>query len=97
MYPFLKYQALHHSIIENMIQELLSHIKVNSSCHAEELVWRQNLDSKLLCLCQLASGVLAADQIICLAAYRTAGVSAQRFNFFVDPITGVGLYFAGHH
>lgn len=32
MYPFLKYQALHHSIIENMIQELLSHIKVNSSC-----------------------------------------------------------------
>lgn len=81
------------ALIEQEAQESLC----TFSGHAEELVWRQNLDSKLLCLCQLASGVLAADQIICLAAYRTAGVSAQRFNFFVDPITGVGLYFAGHH
>ena len=67
------------------------------SGHAEELIWRQNLDSKLPCLCQLASGVLAADQIICLAAHRAAGMSAQRFDFCVDPIAGVWLNFAGHH
>lgn len=44
---------------EDLFQELIS--LCTFSGHAEELIWRQNLDSKLLCLCQLASGVLAAD------------------------------------
>ena len=64
--PYLSEKAqLQPDFFDRLKRETVCQSPAISLCtfsgHAEELIWRQNLDSKLLCLCQLASGVLAAD------------------------------------
>lgn len=60
--------------------------------HTEKLVGREDLDPQLTCFIQLAPGVFSADQIVRPAAYRTARMGTQRFNFGVDLLPGVRLY-----
>ena len=63
---------------------LLSH-----TSHIEKLIRRQHPNAQLLCLGQFAAGLLTADQIIGLAAHRTAGHSAQRGDQAVHLIAGI--------
>ena len=65
--------------------------------HLEELGRCQHSHTKFPCLGQLAPGVLAANQIVGLAAHRAAGVGAQRFDLGVDLAPGVRLHLSGDH
>ena len=51
-------------------------------------MFSQDFNAELLCLCQLAACLLAADQVIRLFGDGAAGCSAEADNLGVDPVAG---------
>lgn len=65
----------------------------SGSDHVHEFLLCQYLNTELLRLCQLASGLFPADQVICLFGDGAAGRGAEADDFGVDAVTGEVLKF----
>ena len=65
----------------------------SGSDHVHEFLLCQYLNTELLRLCQLASGLFPADQVICLFGDGAAGRGTEADDFGVDPVAGEVLKF----
>ena len=63
--------------------------------HFHKFLLSQDFNAELLCLCQLAACLFAADQVIRLFGDGVAGRGAEADNLGVDPVAGEVLKLSG--